>query len=483
VEPAQVPEATPDPRWRAASYAFALLVALGLGYFICKMPLQVSDDVSNMMKVHDLDLRGIYVSEIHPGLVYLRPMIMFVINFAFELGRAAGGRYFETFKTFHVLQVVAVLLLFVRPLKVRTAWEFAVSCLAVTAVVGMHTFFGTIYEAYPINAYMTILICCMLAVNLVDGPPTPWRQIAAVALFAFAVLTIETGVLVLVCFVVGYAVGFRGVSLRGLAACAGALAFYLALRFVLLSGHMPGLEERSSGFGFKGRDPAELIRMFGDHRLPFYLYNVASSVLTIPFAEPRAGVWRFVRALVQGSLSPPLVLYVVTSTVSSLLIASFIWRRRHAWLRRQWDHHDRLVLIALAVIVGNGVMSFPYTKDVIVSPAGLLYPLALFAAVRDLPEAAQRGIARRLTPYVLALLSLGWALRAVAVPYGLWETAYRYQHQWVHIDEWLVDQKLEYKPPQLQVIGRLRDQALRMPVPNPRDLGRLRRARWLFDRP
>jgi hypothetical protein len=72
----------------------------------------------------------------------------------------------------------------------------------------------------------------------------------------------------------------------------------------------------------------------------------------------------------------------------------------------------------------------------------------------------------------LGVLSLGWTLRAAAVPYGLLRTAFMYQQQWVHVDDWIVDQGLSYyNADQRALIERLRVEALSMDVPNTRIVG------------
>ena len=49
--------------------------------------------------------------------------------------------------------------------------------------------------------------------------------------------------------------------------------------------------ERASGFGFRVLDPPELADRFGGNPLPFYAYNIASSVLSVLLSEPRGGVY------------------------------------------------------------------------------------------------------------------------------------------------------------------------------------------------
>jgi hypothetical protein len=100
----------------------------------------------------------------------------------------------------------------------------------------------------------------------------------------------RTGVLVGVVFIAAWMVGARGVSRRGIAAQFVLLAGYFYLRFVALDVGAPGLQERSSGFGFSSRDPSDLVASFSGNPLPFYAYNVVSSVLTVFIGEPREAI-------------------------------------------------------------------------------------------------------------------------------------------------------------------------------------------------
>src|SRR5690606_33491386 len=73
---------------------------------------------------------------------------------------------------------------------------------------------------------------------------------------------------------------------------------------------------------------------------------------------------------------------VAASTGITFAIAVYSWRRRREWLARRFDRDDRLVLIFGMVLVANAVISYPYTKDVIMSPAGVFFAVAAFAALR-----------------------------------------------------------------------------------------------------
>ena len=488
VQVADTPHRANETRWPLLSYGFALVVALGLSYFLVHMPLQVSDDVTLIMIARSESLRDILVSEFGPGSMYLRPLLKGSVNLAFEIAQGSG-RYFLTFKAVQVAQVVTLLLLFARLLRVKSARDCAAACVAVVAVVGMHTFFSTVYEVYPINTFMTIVVCCVMAFVLCDGPSSLWRDLAATALFAFALFTLETGVIVWVIVVVAFATGLRGVSLRGVIAVTAVLALYVGLKFFFLSGRLPTLNERSASVGFTSYNQQELVQNFSDRRLLFYGSNVGSSMVTIFFAEPRAGLWRFVRTIVRGQPMPfAMLLNVAVSTASSLLIFWFAWTRRHAWRRLEFNRYDSFVLVLLAAVPVNAVMSFPYTKDAIVSPAGVLYPLALYSALRAALARVEDVRPQRMATVAvcaLCVLSLGWTLRAAAVPYGLLRTAWLYQQQWVHVDDWIVEQGLTYyKPDERALIERLRGEALSMDVPNIRVVGGwMKWAERMFDIP
>ncbi|HEV8472261.1 MAG TPA: hypothetical protein VGR82_05740 [Methylomirabilota bacterium] len=466
-------------RPRLVAYGAALALALALSWVLVRMPLQVTDSVVNILAAQERSLAEILRSELQPRATYLRPFFLAQYKIVFEL---AHGHYFGTFKAIHVFQLVVLLLLCVRLMRIGSALDLSAGVLALVMVVGIHTFYQTVNEAYPM---MTMMLACVLAVNLSFGAPAPCRDASAVLLFFYTMFTAELGVLVWLCLVAGYLLGFRGVGRAGLAACTALLAFYVVLRFVWLSGGVPALSERSSGFGFRGRSQAELVQLFAQRRGLFYAYNVASSVSTVLLAEPRAGSWRWVGALAEGrDSSPAMWLNVATSTAATVLLARFLWRRRKL-LRPPLVHHDRLVLLFLVVLPANAIVSFPYTKDVIMSPAGALYAMALFVALRGLlSELAVPGCsaARRCAwACLLLLLSTGWTLRALAVPYALRRHALVQQREWIFIDEWAAAQRLELSPRQRQLLHRLRREAIAMHIPQPY-FSRAWPERW-FDRP
>jgi len=271
-------------------------------------------------------------------------------------------------------------------------------------------------------------------------------------------IMIATGLLVGGIFIVGYLLGLRGVSGRGLIVVLGLIALYFVLRFVVFRVGMPTLLARDAGFGFHRYDAADIDRMFGGGAAGFYSYNVLVSVMGLLFAEPRDGVFALTRSVVQGSPSLPLLIGCVSSTLATALMARFAWVRRHAWRRWQLDRRDQLVLLFVGVAAGNAAISYAYTKDTIMSPAGFLYAAAVFVACRDLVERLTTGERRRLVHAagvaVLLVLSVTWSIRMVGLHAALTHTAYHVREEWAHVDETIARMGYVPVPPDVAAVKR-----------------------------
>jgi hypothetical protein len=213
--------------------------------------------------------------------------------------------------------------------------------------------------------------------------------------------------------------------------------------------------------------------MFGGNPLPFYAYNVASAALGVLFGEPRDGVWRVTRSVLEGGVDVPRAIVAVSSTFATLLIAWSAWHRRRAWRARRFDRRDQLLLLFGAVLAANSAISFAYTKDVIMSPAGLFFAAALFAAACDLldrlPRADRRTAALALS--VLAVVSCTWAIRAVGIHAALARTGFQVREQWAYVDDWLARSGFhDMKPSERALLRHLRDDAvIRHPARPPID--------------
>ena len=290
-----------------------------MGTFLLAIPVQLSDSFTEFISVHGHPLWEVIAAEFYNG-TYFRPFRRALIKIVYDL---SGGHYYAAFRGFQALQVLVLLLLVVRMLRVRSLAALVSLPLGLAIVVGIHTFAGSVVEGLPVNHFLTILICCAAAMNLVQAKRTLLTDAAAVALLVCAMLTIESGLLIWAIFIAAYAVGYRGISRPALIVLTVCVASYFLGRFVLIGGAPPGLNERSAGFGFSVLSPDELVERFGRNPIPFYAYNVLSAISCVLFAEPRGGVWVFVRELLRGRPEPWQFVNVLTSVATTVLIARF----------------------------------------------------------------------------------------------------------------------------------------------------------------
>ena len=117
--------ATRQP-WTAAAYAYAVVTALGVGSFVWRSPLQVTDCVDNML---DVQQQGCWelLGNRFLATAFLRPFLWAQLDVSFQL---ANGHYHEMYKTLHVAPRVAVAVLFVHLLRVTSrAGMLAAACL------------------------------------------------------------------------------------------------------------------------------------------------------------------------------------------------------------------------------------------------------------------------------------------------------------------------------------------------------------------
>src|SRR5688500_5217309 len=368
-----------DRRWEAAAYGYGLMVSAVIGYFLLRIPIQVTDSFTSILAL-DAPFWTLMRDQFYQE-GYLRPGLWAEMKLVHDL---SGGEYFYWFRMTQAVQVAVLLTLFVHVLRPRTFRDVVALPGALAVLVGGHTFAGTVREAYPINTFLTILLCCAAAVALSSAAPRWWTTPAAIALCVLAALTVESGLLVWVILVAGYLLGWRGVSRAGVGVLCGVLAGYFVLRFLVLANGLPGLSERDSGFGFARHTPTELQAMFGGNPLGFYAYNVVASALTVLVGEPRNGVFELTRSVTEGQPDPALLLGFVASVLATAVVVRYAWVRRGAWRARAFSHADRLVIMFVVVLAANAAIGFGYTKDIIMSPAGLLQAAAVFVGVRDL---------------------------------------------------------------------------------------------------
>jgi hypothetical protein len=441
---------------RLAAWTYGAAVAGTLGYFLLGIPIQLTETFGNMQKL-DATWRDLLVAEFTQQ-AYLRPLLFAQLKVVYD---ASAGDYFAWFRGVHVVQVALLVALYVHLVRPRTWRDTAALPIGLAVLIGMHTFMGTVREAYPINTFLTIVLCCFAAAAVVLARYRWWNDVIAALLVVGAALTVESGLLVAVVIVGGAIVGGRGVSRIGVASTVALVAAYIALRLFVLDIGSPALTERSAGLGFRVLETREIAERFGANPWPFYLYNAGTSVLSVLLSEPRSGVFRLVASLMdEPRLS--LVVSAIASIVATAAVAWYLWDRRRAFVAWRFDHDDRLLVLFGGVLVANAVISYPYTKDVIMSPAGAFYALAVFVSFRRLVHvAAPRPAAAAAVAAWCLIAASGWAVRAAGTHMDLRQAAFEVRNEWAYADQWFERNRSAVEGPRAAALLRdLRDDAI-----------------------
>jgi hypothetical protein len=447
------------------AYVLALTCAGALAYDLLRMPVQVFDALEEMLAAQrSTSIVDTFLSAAY-NAAYLRPLRIVQIELIFD---AAQGHYWLAFRGVHALTMAVCLLLFTRALHVRTVIDLCAAAFALTVVVGLHTFRSTVQEAFPINHFLEIAVMALVMLNLAQARPRLIVDVIALVTFVVAALTLESGLLVWVVAATAWVLGQRGVSGRGVVAMTVLLAGYFVLRFGVLSVGTPGLIERSSGFLFEMLDPADLEQRFGDRIVTFYAYNIVSSALSVLASEPQSGVFVTVSAWLNDRMTAGLLLTFVSSLATTALIAvaGVMVLRRY----RTADASDRLILLFAIVLAANATLSYAYTKDDIMSIAGVFYGFAAYAAIRLLITRVGPGrrlMAAALTA-VLVVTGTAWSVRSLGIHHVARAYAFKTRNDWAsQPGNWKRSGRWPSDPESQALITQLRKDALSMRTPNP----------------
>jgi hypothetical protein len=458
---------------RVAVLALAAVLAAAIAYDLWRMPVQVSDSLNELLDAQASPSIATSFGNAVGTTSYLRPLRIAQIKALFDL---AHGHYRLVYRGFHALLIVALIWLFVRALPVESPLDAAAAFVALTVLTGLHTFLGFLREAFPINHFLEIAVLALVALNLTlssGGLPRAGSRgwlidLLAAITFAVAALTLESGILIWIVIATAWIVGLRGVSTRGLVLVTALLAGYFVLRFWYLDTGLPSLTERTSGFFLERLEPSEIQQRFGDRRFVFYTYNVAASLLSVLFSEPRDGLFVATRAWRGNDVHPHAYLTVFSSLAMTMVMAwaAFNWWRRGSSMSRS----GRLAIVAAVVLAANAALSFSYAKDDIIAVAGVFYAIGAFTAARATLEYAQAGGVVRAAAVSMAMLILAsaWAMRSSGVHHVMNEHAFRTRNDWAELPiKWQHEGRWPSKAEPLALVEGLRNGALAAEVPNP----------------
>ena len=443
-------------------------MAAAVSFSLLRIPIQVSDSLVVMLQAQAAPSAAL--SNFLGEQSFLRPVYMSQTRLL--LDAAGGGHYFLIFRGFHLALVAALFVLFVLATRVRTRSDVAAFVFALLVLTGHHTFRGNVWESYPVNHYLEIAVFCLGALVLSQSRGGWWADLLAPVLFLLASLTLESGLIVWVVFLAARLAGLRGVSWRGVVLVTIALAGYLSLRFLYLDTGTPELDDRAMGFGFGRLDRGDVVARFSDAPYILYVYNVISSVLSVLLSEPRGGTWEMTRRWMAGEAMPSVIVSCISALTATGLLVWFAGVRCRLWLARTFEHPDQLVLVCLAVTAANAAICYAYTKDEIMSTAGVFYALAVFAAARTALArfaAVPRHVFASVALSALLLASSSaWAIRATGLHYHMYYSGYYLRNEWATVEVWLREQRVEPTTEAgSRLVETLRSAAIEMPMLNP----------------
>jgi hypothetical protein len=414
-----------------ATWIVAALIAVALAGGTYRISIQVSDSLELIQDMQATpSVRAAFVEGLHSSRTMLRPLRQVQTKLLLDGGTALGGQYHLTYRGYHAVLVTLLIVLFVAITRVRS-WTDAAACIVgLTVLIGTHTFNSFLREAYPVNHFLLVAIYALATLALALTRGSWWSDAMALLLFVMAALTLESGVLLWVVVVAGYASGLRGLSWRAVAGVSVLCIGYLVMREGYLQMNAPGLGDRPTAVGVVELSPAEQIARFGGSPLLLYLHNSVVSVLSVLVSQPRAGRWTVAEAVLRGHVPPILYIEMISSIAATALIGWYV-SGRDAHGRRRW--REPIPLVFLSVLVANGIISYSYTKNEIVSISGVLYALTVSVATRHL--LSRTGPARPAIALTIGLLifNAAWAMRAAGLHAVLVRAAFNARSEWAGV--------------------------------------------------
>jgi hypothetical protein len=462
--------ATRSPAPAVASWVLALLFAIGIAVSVYRIPIQVSDSLEIIQEVNRAPSVGVAFTEgLHASSTILRPLRQTQTKALLNVADVLGGRYHAAFRGYQALTVMLLIAVFTLVVRPRTWLEAGVLAFALTVLTGLQTFPTMLREAYPVNHFLLIALYCLGTLAVATSQGGRARGLVAVACLGLAMLTLESGALVLVVALAGYVAGLRGISRGTLIVMIALAAAYALLRIGYLDMTTAGLGERATGLGTGTISPEEQLARFGDNPLPLYAYTVTSAALSVLLSQPVHGEWTALAAWQRDEFRPMYAIDMTMSITATALCAWFLLSKSPANGRRRW--REPIPFVALAVLGANAIMSHAYAKDEIVSTAGVFYAVVVYHAAAELLRRAQgRSVGALAIPALCVfLIACGWGFRSIGLHYKLVHAANNARAEWVLRMPPLRPAKYQ-DDTSVNLANRLREEALRRGAGNPRML-------------
>jgi hypothetical protein len=449
-----------DFRFWIAPAVWALAITALLGVGLARLPWQFVDLYNNFYKASALSWHDTIRTAFGSGVEY-RPLLIVGMKLAHQL---VGLRQWA-FQALVLLQFAAVLALLLWIFRPTSRHRAVAACVALACAVGLHTS-RVLFLIAPLNAHSIGVVLLLAGVALALTPRSPGKEWAFLVLTLIALLLLESGILIVAVTLVLWRMRAPGASGRAVTATVIAALLYAGIRFGF-GAQVAASTYTETGLGFEDVSAARLGEIFAHAPWMLWLYNVASSVLTVAASEPRAGRFFFVNAILSGQV--PVWMYI--HVVSSVLSTAIIWYALRT--SRISEERDRFIAAAaMTIVVVGSALGFLYTRDRIAVSAGVGYAMLVYVAVAAVLE---RVPARRaglvLSNACVAIIAVGWLVRTGEAYVQMRDAAWENYQEWTTRYEELGG----FTRPQTDILTMLRSSALEVAPEDPR-----RDPRWTY---
>jgi hypothetical protein len=458
------------PRGLAAIVFIAFCFAAGTGAALIRTPVQVSDALETILRAsRSTSPARAFTRSLAYSSQMLRPMDYASANAVLRTAAAAGVRTRIAFRAVHAALACALFALFTIAGRPRIRADLVVFPVALTMLVGLHSFAGMMREAYPINHFLVVAVGALIVFVAAQSRGGVLADVIAVLAFVFCLLTVESGILLLVVALSASIAGWKGVSRGAIGLMLAVVVAYLGWRIGYLHIRGARVGDHSSGFGNTMLSTGDLAARFGAHPLGFYAYNVASAISSLLFSEPRDGVYALIgihETPAGPALPPPSIFIEIVSSLAATVVLAWGAVRWRAGALVDAPAFGRIVFVAAAVATASGAISYSYNKDEIISTAGVFYVLAVAAALREASVAASRtqGARRAAAACALTFVACIWGWRAIGFEYKMLRSAAFARNEWARVIPGSDDSRPHLDPIDYDIARELKSDADASPV-------------------
>jgi hypothetical protein len=434
----------------------AAAFALSVAHSVYRIPIQVSDSLDAILVSRHADSSLTLLRDASTwSTTTLRPLRYLQARWLVALADSTGWSYHPVFRGGHAALAIALIALLTWIARPRRWIDVAALGVALTVMVGLHTFDAIMRESFPVNHYAEVAAATLFVLAIARRPPRVVFQIATLIFLVAGLLLVESAVLIGIVIVACAIVRMPGVRRWTAVAAVLVLAAFLAGRAAL---HItsPGIGSHSTGWGGRVLEGQELEARFGANPWPLYAYNLAGGTLSLLASEPRFGFYQLLGPRPNGELSPVVPINIASSLLTTLAIvvsgvAMWAARPSHsgganassattnrsgsAVSNTATDTGEldlKVLVVGAVVILASAALCLNYIKDDIISTAGAIYAVMAFIAVRWWLTQLATPV-RTSTSVVGACLIVSaplWAFRTAGTHYELRHMAFVSQNDW-----------------------------------------------------